>query len=368
MSDASIDVAILGAGNGGLAAAADLSARGFKVSLANRTRERLEPLLRDGLRMVGVLGEQTVRLERLTTRVEQAVEGARVVMLTLPATGHAYYAEALAGCLEPGQLVLLNPGSTCGAIHVARILQARGLRDVTVGEFNTLTYIARMAGPSTVNITGTARRLWFGCLPASRKEAAFGRVQQLYPAAQLAPTVLETSLTNLNAVLHPPGMILNAGWIEHTAGQFYYYYEGTTPAVARVIEQLDHDRLQVARAYGVQTPSFLQFFYEAGYTSARAYRAGSVFEALKDSVPNRYIKSQPNLEGRYIHEDVGYGLVPMQALARLAGVATPTLDALVHLASVATGMDWESEGLNARRLGLVDLADAGSLLRWLRDG
>ena len=56
---------------------------------------------------------------------------------------------------------------------------------------------------------------------------------------------------------------------------------------------------------------------------------------------------------RYIHEDIGYGLVPMAALGRLAGVATPTMDALVQLASAALGIDYARDGLTLERLGLA---------------
>jgi opine dehydrogenase len=146
---------------------------------------------------------------------------------------------------------------------------------------------------------------------------------------------------------------MNAGWIEHTAGQFFYYYEGATPAVARAIETLDRERRTIAAAYGVQTPTFLDAFYQAGYTSRRAWQAGSVFEALRDSVPNRYIRAPATLEGRYIEEDIGYGLVPMLAFARAAGVAVPTVEAFIQLASVATGVDYLRTGLTAERLGLA---------------
>ena len=51
-------VAVLGAGNGGCAAAADLGGRGFEVRLYNRSRERLQPLLqRGGLERQGETGE-----------------------------------------------------------------------------------------------------------------------------------------------------------------------------------------------------------------------------------------------------------------------------------------------------------------------
>ncbi|MDR7523440.1 MAG: NAD/NADP octopine/nopaline dehydrogenase family protein, partial [Armatimonadota bacterium] len=349
-----VHVAVLGAGNGGVAAAADLGVRGFRVALCNRSRERLEPFLRLGaVEMTGALGDATVPVARITTDVAEAVAGADVVMLTVPAPGQAYYAEALARSLTPDQLVVLNASNTGSALHVARTLAARGAPPVTIVELNSLTYICRMASPTKVNITGPARTVRAGVLPSRHRSDALRRFGRYYPQVEAVQNVLASSLANLNAVLHPPGMLLNAGWIEHTAGQFFYYYEGTTPAVARAIDAVDRERRAVAAAYGIQTPTFLDFFYRAGYTSRRAWEAGSVFEALRDSVPNRYIKAPPNLEGRYIQEDIGFGLVPLQAFARAAQVVVPTVDAFVHLASTATGVDYAQVGLNAERLGIA---------------
>ena len=52
-----------------------------------------------------------------------------------------------------------------------------------------------------------------------------------------------------------------------------------------------------------------------------------------------------------MHEDVGYGLVPIAALGELAGVATPTIDAIVHLAGLAVGIDYGRDGLTLDKLG-----------------
>lgn len=349
-----VDVAVLGAGNGGAAAAADLGLRGFRVALCNRSPERLEPFRRlGGVELTGALGDAFVPIARITEDVAEAVAGADVVMLTVPAPGQAYYAEALAGCLRPDQLVVLNASNTGSALHVARLLAERGAPPVPVVELNSLTYICRMASPTRVNLTGPARTVRMATLPVDASPEAVPRVHRYYPQAEPVEHVLVTSLTNLNAVLHPAGMLMNAGWIEHTAGQFYYYYEGTTPAVARAIEALDRERQAVAAAYGVQTATFLDFFYRAGYTSRRAWEARSVFEALRDSVPNRYIKAPPNLEGRYIQEDIGFGLVPLHAFAQRVDVAVPTVEAFIHLASVATGVPYQRTGLTAERLGIA---------------
>jgi len=362
------NVAILGAGNGGIAAAADLGMRGFSISLCNRSRERLEPFLRlGGVEMTGALGDATIPLACITTDVGEATEGADIIMLTVPAPGQQYYAETLAGCLTTDQLIVLNASNTGSAMHVARILMDHGAPPVPIIELNSLTYICRMASPTKVNITGPARTIRCGALPLAAAEKACARFARYYPQAQRVESVLATSLTNMNAVLHPPGMLMNAGWIEHTAGQFAYYYEGTTPAVARAIDALDAERRSVARAYEIDTPSFLEFFYRAGYTSRRAWEAQSVLEALRDSVPNRYIKAPPNLEGRYIQEDIGFGLVPLHAFARVVGVPVPVSEAFIRLASVATGVDYHDDGLNAERLGIAG-SDRAGVERLAREG
>jgi opine dehydrogenase len=68
------------------------------------------------------------------------------------------------------------------------------------------------------------------------------------------------------------------------------------------------------------------------------------------------VKAPPSLDHRYLHEDVGWGLVPWTALATTAGVRTPTMDALIHLAGVANEVDYPSLGLNLDRMGLADMA------------
>ena len=68
------------------------------------------------------------------------------------------------------------------------------------------------------------------------------------------------------------------------------------------------------------------------------------------------IKSPSSLDHRYMHEDVGYGLVPFAVLGQLAGIATPAIDALIALASAATGIDYRSTGLTLDKMGLAGVA------------
>ena len=67
----------------------------------------------------------------------------------------------------------------------------------------------------------------------------------------------------------------------------------------------------------------------------------------------RPIQSPPKLDHRYLHEDVGWGLVPWMHLAAAAGSPAPTITALTHLAGVINGIDYPREGLTLERMGLA---------------
>ena len=70
-------IAVLGAGNGGCAAAADLGSRGFEVRLYNRSRARLEPMIeRGGLDRRGAAGEGFVELSLITDDLASAIRTA----------------------------------------------------------------------------------------------------------------------------------------------------------------------------------------------------------------------------------------------------------------------------------------------------
>jgi opine dehydrogenase len=162
-------------------------------------------------------------------------------------------------------------------------------------------------------------------------------------------------------------MMMNAGWIEHTDGDFLFYREGFTQSVGRVTAAIDAERIAVARALGVPSVTFLEAFHNAGLTTKAARDSGDIARACKESAPNATIKSPSSLDHRYVHEDVGYGLVPMAALGRLAGVATPTIDSLVHIAGLAIGIDYARDGLTLEKLGLTGKSPA-ELLRFVTEG
>ncbi len=346
-------IAVLGAGHGGCAAAADLTLRGFEVRLHARRAERIAAIDANGGITARGVQDGTARITHLTTDVAEAVDGAALIMLVVPSVAHEFYAAALAPLLDGETPVFLNPGHTGGALHFAHALARAGYTGTPrLCETVTLTYIARLEAAATVGIYGYTKRLLFAALPARETAALHALVVALYPEIVPAGSVLETGLSNMNAVFHPPGMLMNAGWIEHSGGDFLFYREGITEAVGRVVSALDAERVAIAHGLGVPTRSFLETFHAAGLTTDAALASGSVARACRESEPNRTLESPPSLDHRYVHEDVGYGLVPMAAFARLARVPCPVIDAHIDLLSAAAGIDYRATGLTLDRMGL----------------
>jgi opine dehydrogenase len=361
-------IGVLGAGHGGCAAAADLTARGFTVHLHARRDATLEPLRQAGGIHARGIQEGLFPIARMITDVAEAIRGVDLIMLVVPSVAHGYYAKALAELIDGRVPIFLNPGHTGGGLHFLKELRSAGYRgSVRTCETVSLTYVARMEGPATVGIYSYMRKQRFAALPGRHADELFALVNAIYPETVKASSVVETALTNMNAVFHPPGMILNAGWIQRTNGNFLFYKEGMTDAVGRVSQAVDDERLAVAKALDVPARSFLDNFYAAGLTTEAARNSGSIARACEESEPNKTIRSPSSLDHRYVHEDVGFGLVAFAAFGQLAGVPTPTIDSLIRLSSVASGIDYSKDGLTLEAMGLDGMTVA-ELKRYIETG
>jgi opine dehydrogenase len=359
-------VAVLGGGNGAYAAAADLTLKGFRVNLFSRSPEKLDPIRQQGgITLADDEGERLLPIHGICNDLAQALDGTDIILVIVPALAHAAYASACAPYLKAGQMLVLNPGSTGGALAFNKILRDKRAADLPVCETNTLSYICRLIGPAKVRVT-VRTKTQFAALPGKQTKTCFEIFQKLFPGTMRC-NVLETSLTNFNAVVHPPGMILNAGWIEFTKGNFSYYCEGTTPTVAKIIDELDKERIALCKQIGYSSDRFLEYFYKAGSTSANAFKSGSVYVALQESEPNRFIRAPQNLSYRYLSEDVPYGIVPMAYLGKMLGVQTPTTNALIDLASVINETNYWETGWTPERLGIQGMT-LKALLSYVENG
>lgn len=357
---------VIGAGHGGLAMAAYIALRGHPVRLLTRDPARAADIGRD-VRLEGPVAGQT-RLDDVTTDVGRALGGADVIMVAVPANAHAEVARACAPHLADGQAVLLNPGRTAGAIEFLHALRAHGCEaDVVVGEAQTFLYASRLIAPGLARIFRVKRRVPVAALPAYRTGELLVRLAPLFPQFEPARWVWKTSLDNIGAVFHPAVTLLNAGRIEGGAEPFEFYRDGVTPAVARVLEAVDGERVAVARALGVRPLDAREWLAEAYGAEGATLR-----EAIGRNPGYAGIQAPSTLAHRYIAEDVPTGLVPMASLGRLLGVPTPAIDALIETANAMHGVDYRRCGRTLERLGMAgwtpgmlrEFALEGSVRTW----
>ena len=303
-----MNVAVLGAGGGGLAVAYEWASRGHRVSLyAQRSHDHhLAPVReRGGIQAEGLL-EGFVPLETVTSDIAEALEGVDVVFVVGPAYATEPFGADTRGLLKPGMTVVVCPSSCVGSVAFKH---AAGLdlydESIVVGETSTLPYAARASMHASVRIfhrfdTG----LFAAAAPRSTTPRLLEVVRQAYPDTEEAAGIFQTTLQNGNPVIHPAVTLLNAALIERTGGDFMFYEEGVTEAVGRVIKAVDGERLALARALGVTVLSEPEIGVRQGYMTEADYSTGY------STAPGfRGIKAQDELHHRYLTEDVGYGLV-----------------------------------------------------------
>jgi opine dehydrogenase len=348
---------VVGAGNGGLAMAGHLGILGYPVTLYNRTAQRLAGVRWHGGIKVGgaVSGFGPVRLA--TAEMGEAVSDADVVMVVTPATAHRGLAELMAPHLSDGQLVVLNPGRTGGALEMRTAFADAGVTAaVVVAETQTFLYASRAVSPWEAHIFRIKNANPLATLPSYWIPEALGILNGPFPQFVAGSNVLSTSLENIGAVFHPALTIMNAGWIEATRGDFDYYLQGITPAVAKVLERVDAERLAVASALGIRSMSAREWLYVSYDSSGQ-----DLYEAIRNTESYRGIRAPQSIAHRYISEDVPMSLVPIASLGAMLGVPTPVTDMIIDLGSMLHGVDYRAAGRTVESLGL-----AGLTLRQIR--
>jgi len=356
-------IAVIGAGNGGHAMAAHKTLDGFEVSLFEL------PRFADNVRQVLDTGQitiewpnrkESVKIHQVTTDIAAALKGAEIAFIVTPAFGHKTMAEVCAPHVEEGQIISLMPGSG-GSLEFAQIFRAQGVdRNVLLCECCTLPYGARLAGPGHVLIHTEALILPTGVFPAKRTEEAIAKLQEVYPTIVPAANVLEAAINNPNPIVHPAATLLSVTRIQYSGGEFYLYREGMTPAVARVYEALERERLAILDRLG------LRLHHYAGL-DARGYNLGETLEECHDRILNTsmdaafgagsieagvQMKGPASMQDRFVTEDVPYGLVLMSTLGRLLDIPTPISDSIINLFSAINGTDYWAEGRGVDELGL----------------
>jgi opine dehydrogenase len=351
-------IAVIGAGNGGHAMAADLALKGFSVRFYELPRfaEFIRPAQdRGGIELTGVVGEGFAKPKLITTDMAQAIQGASHIFVVTQALAHEEVAELCAPHLEENQTIILFPGSG-GALQFAKTLRDKGVtKKVYIAETVTLPYACRLKGPAWINVhSGAAAREIIAALPGEDTGAVIEATKSAYPMFSPAKHVLETALYNPNILLHPIGVIFNLGRIEYSEGEFWMYKEGFTPSVMKLLKALEKERVAMLRALNVEPMDF-EAYYEYRYQ-----KPWSDFAAVASKGP-------ASAKTRYISEDIPIGMVLWASLGDQLGIPTPTARSLIQISSVIHDTDYRQAGRTMEKLGLEEMT-VDELNRYLLEG
>lgn len=339
-------IAVIGAGNGGQSIAGYLALQGYETSLYDIDINKVNILKqRGGIELTGRI-KGFGKVDCITTDIAEAVKDAEIVMVTTVANAHRAVAKSIAPFIEEGQVIILNPGRTCGALVFNETLKAEGCtKRFYLGEAQTLVYACRVIENGKVNVIGIKDEVLLSGLPAADTDYILSIINPIYPCFKKADNVLRTSLENIGAMFHPCVCLFNAATIERQ--DEFWFYRDMTEQVAHFIEIFDEERLAVGKAYGVNLLSvreWIKFAY-------KDTEGETLCERMKNNPAYHDIKAPGTIFTRQLTEDIPTGVLPIMELGKAAGVNVPLLDSMVKTIEALLDMDLHTNGRSLKNLG-----------------
>ncbi len=334
-----------------LAVGAVAACAGHAVTLAN-----LEPTTAGagisaagGLHVAGLLKPGFVPLRVVDPNdLADAATTADLIVVATPLRAHRRFATVMAHARSTAG-VLLVPGGVGGALAVATSVPSARF----VAEVPGFPFLADLEASGTLIVRAVKRGLQLGVVGTTHHAQAMQLTQDLLPDSTTPVGVLETGLRNSNVLIHPPLVLTNWSRIE-SSQPFRFYREGLTEAGARLIEAVDTERRAIGSAFGLALPTLLDqllgFYADQGMRGARLGEALGNFPQFADT------PGPQSLDHRYLTDDIPFGLVPLAALARIGGVPTPVIDALVQTLAVLSGVDFIRGGRTVEEMGLAHMS------------
>lgn len=271
-------IAIIGAGNGGQAFAAYLALKGHTVKIydvSQQTVDRLQAL--GGITLEGnsdVVGFGKILCA--STDIQTVITGTEIVMIVLPSIYHKEIAAKMAPYLEEGQYVLINPMAGLGILEVKKALDENGCTaKIHLGCTATLLFACRAQEVGKVIVSGQKESFSAAALPASENEAFSKMFQDICPQFCFTYDVIRVTLDNLNAMVHPGPTLLYTARIE--SGIDFEYYRDFTPSQGKLVEVLDQERMEIAKAFGIPLKTTLE-----EYCSMYPTHGDTVYEAIQN--------------------------------------------------------------------------------------
>ncbi|MGD9581114.1 MAG: NAD/NADP octopine/nopaline dehydrogenase family protein [Vampirovibrionia bacterium] len=368
-------VTILGAGNGGMALSYHLAINNVDVMLwADEQHasalseidnaggiESVDKIVKNDKVLAGKI-PGFASLAGTTTSIKEAMEYSDIILMVLPSFAQESVFEQAMPYLRDGHLIMLLPGNF-GSLVLPQMMKEAGIdKDVIFMEAMSIPYGCRRVDSNKVYISAIKNYLPVATFPASRTIESIERLDGIFPfQLNTLKNVLEVAFSNVNMVVHPGTATLNMGLIETRNGNFFFYKEGMSNAVGRVLDKIDEERLQIGKKLNLDLLSFT----ELGYV---------LYNVQSDSVHDFAVKSPghnslapKSSQDRYIAEDTPYLLVPVSELGQMFGMKCCCIESIINIDNIYNDTDYHQTGRNLKKLG-IENKTAGEIINYVNTG
>ncbi|MEM7131708.1 MAG: NAD/NADP octopine/nopaline dehydrogenase family protein [Chloroflexota bacterium] len=349
---------ILGGGNTAFAVAANLALRGYAITICEHPdfAHTLDPIRADqAIRLEGVAETGIAKIAHITTDPAEGLQN-DLLLLIVPAYAHKPFAEFCAPYLRDGHMLVITPG-TLGALAFAKVVREAGNQStIAFAETDTAPYVCRKSAPDAAIIWGAVNGLGLGVFPATKTEAVADALADVFTIDGLSgsasaiapyPNVVACGLSAMNPVVHPAGVLMNAGRVEYARGEFYFYEEGVSPTVANVIYAVDAERRAIGKALGFNLVAVDDAFHSAGFGPK-----GDLWATINGSRMLTALRAPGAIDTRWLTEDVPYGIAAWSLLGKQLGVKALVMESLVGVASAALERNFWASARTPAQLGL----------------
>jgi len=359
-------VAVLGGGADARMLAAIAVSEGADVTLFSAYRDELQAMRSGGiaLRGAGPVGSYQADANgapsvKTTAELDGAVGEAELIFLTGPIHKQRTYAMVLADHLKDGQVIVIAPGRTFGALETRWLLGIGGCTaNITIVEAALPFWFT--AEGNTLHLS-PATGATGATLPGNQPGVCEG-LHPLMPGVAPLLNSITSSFADGSGLVEVPALLLGgramaAGGPAIPMGATSLPENETFRNLIgddhrRVVDDMAAERHETARRFGVRDLPGTDGWLDA--------HAGAASGEGARPIPSH------DLAQRIVRDAVIGSLLPLTSAARLVGFATPATDAMIALASSILKADLATAGRKLPSMG-VDGPDPDSARRTLEN-
>ena len=307
-------------------------------------------------------GQRIGRPQLISRDAEEALSGARLVILALPAFAHEIILQAIAPYLESGAWVGALPARGGFDMGAGAALSAVKAAQVTLFGLQTLPWACRIERyGQQVIVLGVKEQVDLAAWPPAQAPAIAARLGELLGVPlNPVPSFLSLTLADTGQIIHPGIMY---GLFHAWDGQPYPtqlpFYQSVDASIAEILQCISDEIQNLCTQLELCSPGLdLETVRPLSEWMLRSYRAAiedastlqSQFNTNRSytgllapmrPVPGGFV---PDFQARYLTEDVPFNLLVTRGIAELVGVRMPVIDSVLAWAQARMEKEYLREG------------------------